>query len=236
MIGDIPAAGTTSCLYEPPVPGEPANEEMFRPGGLALTDQALALCALPPGARVLDVGCGAGATVAHLVAHYGLAAYGLDRLPAPPRGGRSLPLVQSLGEHLPVGQGQLDAIIAECALSVMADAGPVLSEFRRVLKAGGLLILSDIYLRHPDGRSLPAEICLGGAVSQAQIFERLHAHGFWVTGWQDHSAALKQFAVHLIFSNGSLPQFWRQTVAPSGARAAGGKLGYYLLLAQKGEA
>ena len=29
-------------------------------GGLTLTDRALALCGLPEGARVLDVGCGVG--------------------------------------------------------------------------------------------------------------------------------------------------------------------------------
>ena len=35
-----------------------ATGDIIRPGGLALTDRALALCQLPAGARVLDVGCG----------------------------------------------------------------------------------------------------------------------------------------------------------------------------------
>ena len=36
------------------------------PGGLELTDRLVSAAGLPPGAAVLDVGCGAGATVAHL--------------------------------------------------------------------------------------------------------------------------------------------------------------------------
>ena len=48
-----------------------------RPGGFELTDRALALARLSAGARVLDVGCGLGASVAHLVDHCGLRAVGL---------------------------------------------------------------------------------------------------------------------------------------------------------------
>jgi arsenite methyltransferase len=52
--------------------------EAIRPGGLALTERAMALCALPAGARVLDVGCGAGATVEYLIARRRLTAAGAD--------------------------------------------------------------------------------------------------------------------------------------------------------------
>ena len=52
--------------------------ETIRPGGLELTDRALAYCALPVGSRLLDVGCGPAASSAHLVNHYGFDAIGLD--------------------------------------------------------------------------------------------------------------------------------------------------------------
>jgi cyclopropane fatty-acyl-phospholipid synthase-like methyltransferase len=38
----------------------------LRPGGLALTDEVLRLCPLPPGDAVLDLGCGSSGTMAHL--------------------------------------------------------------------------------------------------------------------------------------------------------------------------
>ncbi len=50
----------------------------YRPGGMKLTDRTLAAATLPPGAAVLDVGCGAGATAAHLVDKHGLRLTGLD--------------------------------------------------------------------------------------------------------------------------------------------------------------
>ena len=239
---------TLNRVYEQPALRQ-ATGETIRPGGLALTDKALALCTLPPGARVLDVGCGSGATVEHLRAHHSLIAFGLDLsamlLQSGHRQNPTLPLVQASGERVPFASGQLDAIIAECSLSVMANANQVLKEFKRALKADGLLILSDVYARNPDGLSalqhLPPDTCLSGAISQVQLSERLQAHGFQITLWQDHSAALRQLAVQLIMAHGSMQQFWQQTASAGAASeieraTAKIKPGYYLLLARKGAA
>jgi arsenite methyltransferase len=241
-------ARATASPYEQPALREMAGETI-RPGGLALTDEAVALCALPARAKVLDVGCGAGATVKHLIGHYHLDAFGLD-LSGQLLGSRqqengALPLVQGRGERLPIGNGVLDAVLAECSLSAMADADQALGEFERVLKPGGVLIVSDIYARNADGLSaeplLPPDTCLSGARSQAQISERLHTHGFEIAVWQDRSSALKQLAVQLIMSHGSLRQFWQQTTSPGAAlvveqATARVKPGYYLLLAKKRKA
>ena len=51
--------------------------DTLRPGGLALTDRALDLCRFASGAALLDVGCGLGATVAHL-AERGFVATGVE--------------------------------------------------------------------------------------------------------------------------------------------------------------
>jgi SAM-dependent methyltransferase len=236
---------TTACLYERPALRE-VGGETIRPGGLALTDEALELCALPPGARVLDVGCGTGATVAHLVARRDLAAFGLDLstvlLSSGPQA--NVPLVQGRGERLPIGSGLLDAVFAECSLSAMAEADQVLDELNRVLRPEGILAISDLYARTAEELSaappLPPGTCLSGLRSQAQICERLRAHGFEITAWQDHTAALKQLAVQLIFAHGSLQEFWQQATggaATATQRAmARVKPGYYLLLARKGKA
>lgn len=221
--------------------------DVIRPGGLALTDQALALCSLPAGARVLDVGCGPGATVEHLLTHYRLIVFGLDASTLLLQSGRrkntALPFVQAPGERLPLATGQLDAVIAECSLSVMADADRALAEFGRILQDEGLLILSDVYARNPAGlpalRRIPLENCLSGAMSRQQIFNKLRVHGFDLILWEDHSDALKHLAVQFIMSYGSMQQFW-QRMAPAGEAVdihqaiRQVKPGYYLLIARKG--
>ena len=79
----VPGAGlVTDC--QPAGPGATC----LRPGGLELTDRIVALARLPRGARVLDVGCGSGATVAHLADRHGLRhtlneRTGKKRMPQP---------------------------------------------------------------------------------------------------------------------------------------------------------
>jgi arsenite methyltransferase len=232
-------------VYEQPAV-QSALGETLRPGGLTLTDKALALCRLPAGARVLDVGCGSGASVGHLIAQHHLAAIGLDVSAVLLQPGRRrnpvLPLLQAMGERLPVSSGGLDAVLAECSLSLIADVDQALAEFWRVLKPGGHLILSDVYARNPEGllalRRLPFESCLRSAMSQQDIAAKLRTHGFQIAVWQDHSEALKHLAGQLILLHGSMAQFWcRATSAcldPLDVQLAIRKArpGYYLLIAQ----
>ena len=221
--------------------------ETIRPGGLELTDRALGFCALPAGARVLDVGCGPAASVAHLIERHHLAAIGVDPsmllLQAGRRRHESMPLAQAPGEYLPFAANQVDAVLTECSLSVMADPERALAEFRRVLRVNGYLIMSDVYARNPERvaalRRLPINSCLSGAMLQAEVIERVVAHGYAVKLWEDHTNALKIFTARLIWSHGSMQQFWCQTVPSRGDAAdiqtaiAQSKPGYYLLVAQK---
>ena len=218
--------------------------ETIRPGGLELTQRALDLCALPGGARLLDVGCGPAASVRWLIERRHLAAVGLDlsaRLLRQAQRPGALPLIQAAGESLPVGDGRFDAVLAECSLSAMSDASRALSEFRRVLRPGGWLILSDVYARNPDGvealKRLPVDSCLAGAVPQAEVIECVQARGFALRLWEDHTDALKLFAARLIWANGSMLQFWCRAASCASAadiQAAieASRPGYYLLVAQ----
>lgn len=220
--------------------------EAIRPGGMALTDHALSLCDLPNGSCLLDVGCGPGSAMAYLSDHYDYQVFGCDPSAqllqtAHHRGVRSV--VQAMGEHLPLADGQLDAILTECSLSVMQNAEAALEEFARILRPSGYLILNDFYVRNRTGMAamqhLPIDSCLGGALLQADIIRRVERHGFRVMTWEDHTDALRIFTAQLIWQHGSLQQFWCRVSShadPMQVQTAitQAKPGYFLLIAQKG--
>ena len=145
---------------------------------------------------------------------------------------------------LPLACETVDTVLAECTLSVVDRADQALAEFLRVLKPGGKLVVSDLYLRQAEGapalRRLPLTGCLAGAQSQQELAGRLEAHGFQILLWEDHSAALRQLAAQLIMAGCSVEQFWCQAScadtqpdAEELKRAiSAAKPGYFLLVAQ----
>ncbi len=220
----------------------------IRPGGVALTERALSLCAFPPGSRLLDVGCGTGATVEHLIVRHGFLAAGVDpSLPMLAQGlarNRLLPLIRAAGESLPLFDGQWDGVLAECSLSLTRDPDAALRECRRVLRRGGKLILSDVYVRDvraiPELQALSVHSCLTGALSHDELMGKLEYAGFVVLAWEDHSPALKHFAAQLILSRGPGRSFrcsLTDADPPDGLKieqaVSRARLGYFLAIAEK---
>jgi arsenite methyltransferase len=238
----------------PTVPGQPMYENgslsqvtggPLRPGGEDLTERMLSLCELPANAHVLDLGCGTGSTVEHLQAE-GYRTVGLDRSELLLQTGISqhpgLPLACGWSKFLPVANGSLEAVLAECSLSAMSNLEAVLDECQRVLKPGGRLAISDVYARDPQGlpalRALPLSCGLREAMTQAELAERFRSHGFENLIWEDHSDVLKYLAAQMILSHGSMREFWGHSepaADPLDIQVAIGKakLGYYLLVAGK---
>jgi len=209
----------------------------MRPGGIEITDRALAYCGLHPGARVLDVGCGLGATLRHIIAKHGVKGFGIDISTALLRyaheSDSEILFAQARGESLPFANESLDVILAECTLSLM-EAKLILQECARTLKFSGSLVLSDIYSRNENGiealRKLPPGTCLSTAMAQGQIIEKLECCGFRVSIWQDCSEKLKEFSIGTLTTASAVDPF---DLLIAASRA---KLGYYFLVAQKGPA
>lgn len=219
--------------------------QTIRPGDLTLTDRALNYCSLAGGARLLDVGCGTAATVEHLRSAHGFDALGIDPSSMLTQAGKQrnpdLPVIRAQGERLPFATGHFDALLAECSLSLMDDIDHTLAGFYRVLRAGGWLIISDMYARSDGALTppLPVVCCLSKAFTRDQIIQSIEQAGFTMVLWEDHSEALKQLAVQIIMTHGSMADFWQQMVGDLDSaqrvqeRLSQTKPGYFLLIANK---
>lgn len=151
----------------------------LRPGGEALTARLLELSGLEAGARVLDIGCGKGEAVRYMRA-CGLDAVGCDVSEQLVEAGQSLdaaPLIVADAASLPFEPEAFDALLLECVRSVIGEAA--LCGALSALKRGGKLLVGDIYSKD---EGMP------------DVF------GCTRLAFEDHSAALKEFAVRAIWN------------------------------------
>lgn len=221
----------------------------IRPGGLNLTSRALDLAGLPERSRIFDLGCGTGVTAELMGAKYKYHSVGVDCSDTLLRYGKSKRMVTQFvrgrADNLPFPNKSADGIIAECSLSVMGYSGSLLNELCRVLMFNGKLVVTDVYARNETSErsweKIPMDCCLKGAISRERIFRKMKLSSFEIDVWEDHSDALKEFAVRIILSYGSMDKFWGQ-MSDGMLRASeiGGiismvKPGYYLMVAHKSQ-
>jgi ubiquinone/menaquinone biosynthesis C-methylase UbiE len=129
------------------------NRLRFRPDeGMDAAEAALTERFLPPGGRVLELGCGNG-RVALALAARGFAVEGIDISPAMIDEARAAATAAGVDAsfrvgdavELPQDEGGLDAVVFACnGIGHLTREGKVacLSEMRRVLRPGGIALLS----------------------------------------------------------------------------------------------
>jgi arsenite methyltransferase len=115
---------------------------------------------LPPGARVLDLGCGAGldsVIVAQRVGPKG-AVLGVDfsraMLSRARRGGieagaANTEFCQAAAENLPLAGGSVDVALVNGLFNLNPARGAIFQELARVLKSGGRVYAAELVLREP---------------------------------------------------------------------------------------
>jgi ubiquinone/menaquinone biosynthesis C-methylase UbiE len=114
------------------------------PDATRLRARSYQLLRLPPGAIVVDVGCGTGRAVAELADH-AARAIGVDLDPSmvTTAHGRYPDIDVRVADavELPLGDGELHGYRADKLYHVLSDPGAALTEARRVLVPGGRIAL-----------------------------------------------------------------------------------------------
>lgn len=133
----------------------------------AKVDRVLELFDLPPGARVLDVGCGKAEMLMRLIELYGCSAVGVDinaaflteaRARSFDRGATAqLELLEQKADAFTGAKASFDAALCVGATHVWGGLAPTLEALRGYVKPGGLVLVGEGYWRRkPDPGYLKA--------------------------------------------------------------------------------
>ncbi len=185
--------------------------DSFHPGGLMLTERLGTLLMLGPATRVLDVAGGPGASAVHLAQTFGCHVTAVDysganvaatRQAAARAGvGGLVVAVEGDAERLPLESGSFDAVVCECAFCTFPDKTTAAAEFRRVLRPGGRLGLSDLTRAGPlppDLDGLLAWVaCIADARPTAEYVAYLQGAGLTVDSIELHDEALGELVARV---------------------------------------
>lgn len=142
------------------------------PGGEEHTRRMLSLAALPAGVRILDLGAGAGESLA-LLRGLGYAAAGLDLEP------RSDLLERGDLLRAPYPDGSFDAVMGECSFFVSGDQAGALREAHRLLRPGGKLLLADVFFAPPEPLLAAAGFALLRAEDMTAQWREYYLEALW---------------------------------------------------------
>lgn len=135
------------------------------PGGLRASDLLLKKSGIDKKWRVLDVGCGAGHSSAHVAEIYGCSVTGVDVSENALSQARALYEAKPYSANLhferaeifnlPFSDAYFDLVLCESVLFFVKDKYKALQEMSRVLKPGGFLLLNELCLEEgPESQSI----------------------------------------------------------------------------------
>lgn len=159
--------------------------DLGHPGGSETTGWLLKNSQLES-ADILDFCCGSGDSLIRLKQE-GHRARGIDRPGVLAYAKKKHPQLKEAnlipweeGQRLPFEDQSFDGILSECSLSIMEDQNRIVEELHRVLRGGGLLLISDM---------------TDGGPYQLSHFDLLD--------WSDQSHQIKPFVARWIWMTGT---------------------------------
>jgi arsenite methyltransferase len=181
--------------------------DSYHPGGVLLTRRLADALALRPGERVLDVAAGIGTTAVVLAAERQVEVVGIDLglsqvAAAQERASRAgvtgrVRFEVGDAERLPVGDGAFDAVVCECAFCTFPDKLTAARELARVLRPGGRVGLTDVWLDpsrlDPELSGLAGRVaCLADARPVEELVAILEGAGLEAELVERHDDALAE--------------------------------------------
>lgn len=221
------ASPSATCLYGSGLLADAAGEPL-RPGGDWLSERLILSADFPPGALVVDIGCGGGESLARLAAH-GCVALGVDiAVDALAVARHAARVVLARGTALPLGAASVGGVLAECSLSLMASRETAIMEWARVLRPGAVLALGDVFARRPQGGGAKA-----GITGRETLIREITSAGLEIIRFEDCSEVLKPWVARFVFRYGSLEALWNGACGLSAETARRTAPGYFLMVARK---
>ncbi|MDC3416956.1 class I SAM-dependent methyltransferase [Aquibacillus salsiterrae] len=161
------------------------------PGSLAMTKKMLAGITIRPTTKIVDVGCGTGQTVAYLVQTYPCHVTGLDCNQSMVDKAKKRMIAHNLSanillgeaENLPFDDQSQDILLSESVTS-FTNIDETLSEYSRVLKPNGLLIMNEMtnsgHLQQAEKDELINYYEVTAILTRTQWQQKLSDHHFLI--------------------------------------------------------
>jgi arsenite methyltransferase len=181
-------------------------DDQLHPGGERLTLRLARLAGVAPGARIVDVACGSGATALLLARELGCITVGVDlgaraieqaRRATHP--GERASFLLGDAEVLPLADASFDVALSECSLCTFPDKPRAIAEMARVVRPGGRIAIADVTA---DLDALPAPLrsaaarvaCVADARSADEYAAMLRDAGCEPLAIEAHDAELRTMA------------------------------------------
>lgn len=236
-------------LYECPAMQDTLGDAL-RPGGTDITKKAVEFCKFKEKDKLLDLGCGKGATIKYLSDNYNIKAIGLDisenLAKEAKRINENSEIIVSSAEDMPFDRHVFDGVFAECTLSLMDNLGKVIDEVYRIIKPGGYFVISDIYAGNTkyldELQSFSVNTCLRNPHNIDKLKDLLTEKGFNILLEEKQDEYMKKLAFKIIFQYGSMKNFWNASIGDSCNCSEANefqdtlkksKIGYFLMIARK---
>lgn len=201
-----------------------ALDESLHPGGLDLTEHMACTAGITEDSIVLDIATGRGTSACFLAEFCRCCIEGIDlsrvalaQARAKARGqgvSRRVRFHQADVEELPFKDALFDFVVSECSFSLLPNKSTGAAEIARVLKPGGKLAFTDMFLQHRFSDELkglvPFDCCFTGAETRDDYATLFGRAGLETQLFEDHSFSLREITDKLRGEYGSLQAFWNQ--------------------------